>query len=319
VNEAAATNEPHGDKPDVGKVQAVEGPVARPWREGALTRAHELHALSVWALADRCTPKGTSENHQVLVDAIWFHLQAARDAAKGIKPPPVQGKRSIWFRMFHWFYWFRNASLIERATSNIDAAEALLLNLAPPSYLLGQMPSLLNHVQRNLPSTDPRRQEFERIAQSVGVKDPNHPLVDKGREPSSTVHAELILLERIARKLRVEGGRSHQPLDYPKRPTQAEEAEKVIEQERGKIVTIVRSKLGRTPRSTSSAQLPQHSDCYDSEFGSAGSSCGHLRLELPDQGSTMLSACFGVGRERGRLPNRIFNASAGQPASRSGI
>jgi hypothetical protein len=88
--------------------------------------------------------------------------------------------------------------------SNLDAAEALILNFAPPSYLLGQTPGLFNHVQRNLPPTDPRRQEFERIAQRVGVKDPDHPLVDKTKEPSST------------------------------------EAEKIIEQERGKIVTIVR-------------------------------------------------------------------------------
>ena len=154
-------------------------------------------------------------------------------------PPPPQEKRSIWFRLFHWFYWFRNAALIERAMSNLDAAEALLLNFAPPRYLLGQMPGMLNHVQRNLPPTDPRRQEFERIAQRLGVKDPDHPLVDRTNESSSTQTAELILVERIARKLRVDD-RSHLPFDHPKKLTQAEEAEKTIEQERGKIVTVVR-------------------------------------------------------------------------------
>ena len=123
--------------------------------------------------------------------------------------------------------------------SNLDAAEALLLNFAPPRYLLGQMPGMLNHVQRNLPPTDPRRQEFERIAQRLGVKDPDHPLVDKTKESSSTQTAELILVERIARKLRVDD-RSHLPLDHPKKLTQAEEAEKTIEQERDKIVTVVR-------------------------------------------------------------------------------
>ena len=47
---------------------------------------------------------------------------------------------------------------------NLDAAEAQLLNLAPPDYLLGQMPSLLRHVQRRLRPSDPGRHEFERIA-----------------------------------------------------------------------------------------------------------------------------------------------------------
>jgi len=37
------------------------------------------------------------------------------------------------------------------------------------------MPSLLRHVQRHLQPTDPGRQEFERIARSVGINDPDHP------------------------------------------------------------------------------------------------------------------------------------------------
>jgi hypothetical protein len=61
--------------------------------------------------------------------------------------------------------------------SNLDAAEAQLLNCAPCDYVLGQMPSLLRHVQCHLVAADPRRQEFERIAQRLGLKDPDHPLV----------------------------------------------------------------------------------------------------------------------------------------------
>jgi hypothetical protein len=72
---------------------------------------------------------------------------------------------------------FRNGSLIERAISNLDAAEAQLLNFAPADYVLGQVPSLLRHVQSHLPPNDPRRKEFERIAQKCGVKDPDHPLL----------------------------------------------------------------------------------------------------------------------------------------------
>jgi len=71
---------------------------------------------------------------------------------------------------------------MERARSNLDAAEAHLLSLAPDSYVLGQMPCLLNHVQCHLPRTDARRQEFERIARKLGIKDPDHPLLQKDKE-----------------------------------------------------------------------------------------------------------------------------------------
>jgi hypothetical protein len=59
--------------------------------------------------------------------------------------------------------------------SNLDAAEAQILNLAAPGYLLGQMPSLLWHVQCHLIPTDPRRQTFERVAQELGVQETDHP------------------------------------------------------------------------------------------------------------------------------------------------
>lgn len=139
----------------------VGGPVKRPWREGTLTRASEIRALTDWmqwrwshgdADGDR------AEEVCVLAEAITRHLAAAQQATNG---------RS-WFA--------RDGSRIERAMSNLDAAEANLLNLAPDDYLLGQMPSLLNHVQRHLGPTDPRRSELERVAQRVGVKDPEHPL-----------------------------------------------------------------------------------------------------------------------------------------------
>jgi hypothetical protein len=98
------------------------------------------------------------------VTAIEGHVQAAKEAAVGKKLDPPRRLRI-----------FLNGPLIERARSNLDAAEAQLLNLAPPDYVLGQMPSLLRHVQRHLRSTDPGRQEFERIARSVGINDPDHP------------------------------------------------------------------------------------------------------------------------------------------------
>ena len=131
-------------------------PVA--WREGTLTRAYELEALCDWVRM-----KDPRDGDGVLVTAIHYHLLAARQAARA---QPLDPRRR--FRIF------RNGSLIERAASNLDAAEAQLLNLAPSDYVLGQMPSLLRHVQRHLPPTDPGRHEFERIARSVGFNDPDH-------------------------------------------------------------------------------------------------------------------------------------------------
>lgn len=129
----------------------IGGPVSVAWREGTLTRAYELEALCDWI-----TTKPSLDGSHVLVGAVKCHLSAARDAALGKKLDPQ--KR---FRIF------RDGPLIERARSNLDAAEAQLLNLAPPDYILGQMPSLLRHVQRHLRPADPGRHEFERIAGEV--------------------------------------------------------------------------------------------------------------------------------------------------------
>ena len=203
----AASKEPSRNEADVSTIPAVGGPVTRPWREGTLTRITELETLRTWVLATYRPPP----NARGLAEGMCIHLAAAREAALGKKPPEERR-------------WFRTAPLIQRAMSNLDAAEVELLNFAPPRYLLGQMPGMLNHVQRHLPPTDPRRQEFERIAQRVGVKDPDHPLVEKNQKPRPE-KKELALVDRIIRIL------------YVERLTPAEE---IIEQERGKIVTVVR-------------------------------------------------------------------------------
>jgi hypothetical protein len=178
---------PPRDKLDVTEIGPVRGPVSKAWREGTLTRAEELESLCAWVL-----PDDPGENSKVLNTAIARHIEAARQAAELAELNPK--KR---FRIF------RNASLIERAMSNLDAAEAQILNLAEPKYLLGQIPSLLRHVQCHLIPTDPRRQEFERIARKLGVKDPDHPLL-------------------------------------PSKEPELEDKLKKVEEERGKIVTAVR-------------------------------------------------------------------------------
>ena len=161
------------------------------WREGTLTRAEELEALTDWVTAKA---KDSQKYDQVLINAIHRHLEAARQAARAEALKP---KRR--------FQIFRSGSLIERAMSNLDAAEAQLLNLAPASYILGQMPCLLRHVQCHLPPTDPARQEFERVARRLGINDRD------------------------------------QPLSQNSKPQDLENKEEVVKGERGKIVTTVRA------------------------------------------------------------------------------
>jgi hypothetical protein len=194
------------DKPAAEGIAPIEGPVWVAWREGTLTRAEELEALCGWVRAKNSRKSGwvraknsrkndeVRKNDEILASAIRYHLDAARQAARAEKLKPK--KR---FRIF------RNGPLIERAMSNLDAAEAHLLNLAPADYIYGQMPCLLRHIRYHLPPTDPARQEVERIAQRLGIKDPDHPLIEN-----------------------------------PKGPTLAEK-EGIVEEERGKIVTTVRA------------------------------------------------------------------------------
>src|SRR5262249_32828645 len=169
-----------GDGSSTIDVPAIEGPVWVAWREGTLTRAKELEALPLWM-----RPRDDQENDEVLAAAIDRHLKAARQAAKVVKLDPHRR-----FRIF------RNGPLIERARSNLDAAEAHLLSIAPDSYILGQMPCLLNHVQCHLPPKDPRRQEFERSALKLGIKDRDHPLAQKDKNSSPAAKEGIVENER---------------------------------------------------------------------------------------------------------------------------
>ena len=170
-------------------IPPVGGPVSAGWREGTLTRAEELQALSLcWARAadPQC-------NVEVLTKAICRHLEAARQAALGAQ---LNRHSQFRFRIFrHGCYGAR----IERARSNLDAAEAHLLTLVPDSYILGQMPCLLNHVQCHLAPTDARRQEFERIARELGITDPGHRLLQ--RYNNSSPHDKEAIVREERRKI----------------------------------------------------------------------------------------------------------------------
>jgi hypothetical protein len=224
-----ATDTSEAEQSDDHKAQErpVGGPVPRPWREGTLTRARELEALWTWVVC-----KDPPEHYQDLADGILQHLQAARQAAEGKELHPK--------KWFHRFWLVRKGSRLERAMSNLDAAEGLLLNIASPGYVLGQMPCLLNDVQRHLLPTDPRRQELERIGQRLGVKDANHPLITQSQTPplqgfgTQRVVQEpgvqepyrqlLILLQEQVLAEKIEQFRR----------------ERIIKEERGKIVTALR-------------------------------------------------------------------------------
>jgi hypothetical protein len=116
-------------------------PVPTAWREDVLTRARELDSLRAWLLeaatADAADPWWT---------AIREHLDAVKQAAEGRRGRRARLER-VWASM--------TGSTLGRALSNLDAAEASLLRVAPDSYLAGQMPSLRNHVQRHLEPDDP--------------------------------------------------------------------------------------------------------------------------------------------------------------------
>jgi hypothetical protein len=175
-----ASPAPPGDRPPTVALPAIEGPVWVAWREGTLTRAKELEALCLWV-----EPSDTQANDEVLRKAIHVHLDAARQAAR---VDPLKPKKRLRI--------FRNGPLIERAKSNLDAAEAHLLSLASDNYILGQMPCLLRHVQCHLPPDDARRQEFERIARKLGIKDPDHPLLQKDKDLSLADKEAIVKDER---------------------------------------------------------------------------------------------------------------------------
>jgi hypothetical protein len=147
--------------------EPVGGPVSVAWAESTLTRAKELESLCAWTVKNH--PRGNSE---VMANAIACHLEAARQAAHVATLKPRWRANMLG----------RQGALIERSMSNLDAAEAELLNVAPADYVLGQMPCLLRHVQCHLAPNDPRRQEFDRIASRLGVKDPDSKMQQNTKE-----------------------------------------------------------------------------------------------------------------------------------------
>jgi hypothetical protein len=172
-------HEPRAAEPRAAQAQAWDHPVGGParaaWRENTLLRAKELESLCAWMLRTH-----HSDHAEALIKGVELHLKAAKQAAEHKSPLCMCGK----------------GSLVERAMGNLYAAEALLLNFAPPDYLLGQLPSVLNHVQRHLRPPDPRRQQLERIVQQLDIHPPQHSLPQNSAQISMDDATHAIAQER---------------------------------------------------------------------------------------------------------------------------
>lgn len=132
------------------------GPTTSAWREEAITRANELEGLATWIEAhrDKSEPPDTES-----LSYVREHLAAVRRTAAKERG---DDENSLGRLTKLWSSW--GGASHERALGNLDAVEATLLRLAPPSFLSGEMPSLLAHVNRFLPKADPRRTRVERLA-----------------------------------------------------------------------------------------------------------------------------------------------------------
>jgi hypothetical protein len=151
----------------------ARGPVHPAWREGTWTRAKEIESLCNWL-----RQKAEHDGSDVLFAAVRVHLRAAEETA--LVPR---------FRL-------RDQALLERAMSNLDAAEALLLDVAPADYVLGRLPGVLNDVERYLAPTDVRRRHLEHIARQVGIADNSGPLPDETTTPTVEDVNDLVERER---------------------------------------------------------------------------------------------------------------------------
>ena len=153
----------------------ARGPVYPAWREGTWTRAKEIESLCRWIRENT-----EHDRSDVLFAAVGIHLRAAEEVA--LQPPRRR---------------FRDQSLLERAMSNLDAAEALLLDVAPREYVLGRLPGVLNDAVRHLAPTDIRRRQLEHIARRAGIGDPTGALPDDTSTPSLEEVLCLVEQERL--------------------------------------------------------------------------------------------------------------------------
>jgi hypothetical protein len=143
----------HSDTPgtkagDLGKTLRETLPsvaVKSVWRERELTRAAELRTLAAWARERTEQDPAVAD---ALADSVDGHLAVAEDA--------VGMSASALFPI--------SGAIVERTVTNLDAAEADALLLAPQSYMRGRLPDILARARTYLRAGDPRRVRLEAIA-----------------------------------------------------------------------------------------------------------------------------------------------------------
>jgi hypothetical protein len=152
---------------------------ASSWREHALARVAEHRFLKLWLEGQ------IDRRNKRALDAIESHLTLAEKAADGTEP---HGMKRLWAAL-------RGAS-VERARSHLDAAESELIRLAPDSYLLGQLPSLVAHVRAHLPKDDPRRVGIEEIYKRANERVARRNLASPNGRPREKVEDRFEDVER---------------------------------------------------------------------------------------------------------------------------
>jgi hypothetical protein len=116
------------------------------WGQRALARIAALEALCRWmALRPDAAPRA-----QELRDAALERLAEAREA--------INGRRRPWF-------WFGPS--IDKAQTNMNAADCLVLRYMPLKELAGRMPEVVAFVQEHLPTKDPRRLAVEELVRTA--------------------------------------------------------------------------------------------------------------------------------------------------------
>ncbi len=166
----AATIRPNGEPPAIG------GPTGASWREDALARIAELRMLTVMARA-RTTETATVADE--MAATIRRHLDTAEREALA----RASGRAGL------------AGADVTRVLTNIHAAEADLLRLAPIDYLFGQLTTLQAYAREHLPARDPRRLALEAIVVSAsGGKLEEHQrgvLVAAAREANAEARREV--------------------------------------------------------------------------------------------------------------------------------
>lgn len=146
----------HQDDPN--RIGSHHAPT-KAWCESTMTRVKEIRALADWAVdvEQPGRPEWDDAAAQIFRNSINEHLEDAETATV------YEPDKWRWWRSRH------TEARLEKAKSSLDAAEADLIRLAPADFVVGQLPSILNHVGRHMQATDPRRVELERIAQRIGA------------------------------------------------------------------------------------------------------------------------------------------------------